>query len=193
MSRPSRRRDFVQLAAGGLAGAALLAGCAGLLGPPERITFGPDEIARWLDRQFPQDRRVLEVLDVTLRAPQLRLQPERGRLAAVLDVGVRERVLGGRWSGTLEFDSALRWEPRDRTLRLAQARVADLRLVSPGAEARTAAERLGAALAERVLEDLVLYTLPAERAEALRAAGVVPAGVAVTARGVEITLSPAPR
>lgn len=168
-------------------------GCAGLLGPPDRITLGPDELARRLDRQFPQDRRVLDVLDVTLRSPQVRLKPEQNRLAADLEIGVRERLLGGRWNGTLAFDSALRWEARDLTLRLDQPRVSDLRLVSAGGDARTPAERLGAALVERVLEGLVLYTLPAERAESLRAAGVMPSSVAVTARGVEITLSPVAR
>jgi hypothetical protein len=172
-----------------------LGGCAGLggFGGPPRITLSRDEIARLLDRQFPQDRRLLEVLDVTLQAPQVRLLQERNRLAAVLDLAVRERLLGGRWQGRLEFDAALRWEPRDRTLRLFQARVSDLQLLSAGAELRTPAERLGAALAERVLEDMVLYTLPAERAESLRASGVAPTGVAITERGVEITLSPAAR
>jgi len=167
-----------------------LAGCAGLGGPP-RVVLGSGDLARLLDRQFPQDRRLLEVFDVTLQAPRVQLQPERNRLAAVLDLGVRERVLGGRWNGQLAFDSALRWEPRDRTLRLHQARVADLKLVSAGAETRTAAERLSAQLVERVLEDLVLYTLPAERAEALRAAGMASdaATVSITSRGVEVTFS----
>jgi hypothetical protein len=175
----------------GLGAVALQGGCAALgrLGGPPRITLGVDEIARLLERQFPQDRRVLDVLDVTLQAPRVRLLPERNRLAAALDLGVRERVLGGRWNGQLEFESALRWEPRDRTLRLFQARVSDLKLVSAGAEVRTPAERLGAALIERVLEDMVLYTLAAERAEALRASGLAPADVAITARGVEITFS----
>lgn len=198
MNPPSldRRRRCIGLGAAcmtGLAGLGGLAGCAGWPGPPSRMTLSPDEIARLLDRHFPQDRRVLEVLDVSLRSPRVRLLPERNRIAARLDIGVRERVLGGRWNGSLAFDSALRWEPRDLTLRLDQARVADLRLVSDGDATRTPAERLGAALIERVLDDLVLYTLPAERAESLRAAGMAPSGVVVTASGVEITLSPVAR
>jgi len=180
---PNRRLLCINLVA-----AALLGGCAQLVGPP-RIVLDEDDIARLLDRQFPQDRRLLDVLDVTLQAPKVRLLAARNRLAAVLDIGVRERLLGGRWAGQLDFDTALRWEPRDRTLRLHEARVSDLRLATAGAAVRTPAERLGAALVERVLEDMVLYTLPAERAEAYRASGVAPAGVAITARGVEITFS----
>ncbi|MBI5716277.1 MAG: hypothetical protein HZC37_01155 [Burkholderiales bacterium] len=187
---PNRRLLCVNLAV-----VALQAGCAwpGGLGGPPRVVLGVDEIARLVGRQFPQDRRLLDMLDVTLQAPGVRLLPDRNRLAAVLDLGVRERMLGGRWNGQLEFDSALRWEPRDRTLRLFQARVSDLKLVSTGAQVRTPAERLGAALVERVLEDMVLYTLPPERAEALPASGLAPAEVAVTARGVEITFSAAAR
>lgn len=186
-TRPNRRLLCINLAAW-----ALLGGCAHLGGPP-RIVLDEDDIARLLARQFPQDRRVLDVLDVSLQAPKVRLLAERNRLAAVLDIGVRERLFGGRWAGQIDFDAALRWEPRDRTLRLYEARVTDLRLSGAAAQGRTPAERLGATLAERVLDDMVLYTLPAERAEAYRASGVAPAGVAITARGVEITFSAAAR
>lgn len=170
----------------------LLGACAALQGPP-RVTLSERDISRLLQRQFPQERRALEVFDVTLRAPQVRLLADRNRLGATLELDVRERLFGGRWSGQLEFDAALRWEPNDRTLRFSQPRVNDLKATSAGADVRTPVERLGAALAERVLEDMVLYTLPAERAEALRAAGRVPAGVAVTPAGVEITFSTATR
>jgi hypothetical protein len=183
---PTRRRLLLV----NLGSACLMAACAGLTGPP-RVTISLDEIHRLLARQFPQERRMLDVLEVTMNAPRVRMLAEQNRLAAVLDLAVRERVLGGRWLGRLDFDAALRWEPRDRTLRLAQVRVADLKLTSAAPEARTPAERLGALLAERVLEDMVLYTLSAERAEALRASGVAPGAVVVTPRGVEITFAQA--
>ena len=48
--------------------------------------------------------------------------------------------------------------------------------------------RLGQALAEKVLDDLVIYRLGAEPLARLREAGLVPGAVTVTARGVEITL-----
>jgi len=48
--------------------------------------------------------------------------------------------------------------------------------------------RLGAALVEKVLEDLAIYRLGAEPSSRLREAGLTPGAVTVTARGVEITL-----
>jgi hypothetical protein len=201
---PGRRNLLTVISAAAAAGTVpvLFSGCAGLAGPP-RITLTAAEITQLLERQFPQDRRFGEVLDVTLQAPRVRLVADKNRLAAVLDLAVRERVLGGRWTGRLDFDSALRWEPRDQTLHFVQPRVADLQLTSQsgtagstgsgGGDLRTPAERLGAALVERVLEDMVLYTLSGQRAEALRALGVTPGRVEVTPRGVEITFTAASR
>lgn len=188
---PTRRT----LAAALLCGPAAigLPGCAGWLGPP-RIVLGPAEITRSLQRQFPQERRLLDVLDVAVGVPQIRLLPLQNRVAALVDLNVRERILGGRWSGQLDFDAALRWDAPLRTLRLAEPRVLDLRLARGAAnEPRAPGERLGAALAERLLDGLALYVMPSERAEQLRQWGVAPDGVTVTARGVEITFVAAAR
>ena len=99
-----------------------LAGCSGLLGP-QVITLGEPELAALMGRAFPQTRRVLEVLEVELSTPQLRLLPDRNRLAVVLTLRTRERLLGSAGRGQISFDSALRYEPRDASLRLTQVRV----------------------------------------------------------------------
>jgi len=169
--------------------AAWLAGCASL-GPPSSVTLTQRDIERLLERRFPLERRVTDLFDVTLKTPRVRLLAERNRLAAVLDVRARDRLLFGSWQGRLSFDTALRWEPRDQSVRLAQVRVEDLALDDPGSATRSTLERLGAALAERVLEDISLYELTADKARELTQAGVQPSGVAVTPRGVEITFSP---
>ncbi|MBA4175730.1 MAG: hypothetical protein C0505_04095 [Leptothrix sp. (in: Bacteria)] len=177
----------------GLAGAASMAlsGCAGLGGPP-RLTLGEAEISRLMERHFPLERSLLEIFDVTVDAPRLRLLPERNRVAAVVDVRLLNRVFAGRWQGQLSFDSELRWSAADQTLRLSQVRVQDLALANPGTLERSTTERLGAALAERVLEASSIYRLPAERLAQLRAKGFEPAGVVVTPDGLEITFVPVP-
>lgn len=182
---PTRRTVLV------LGAATVLAGCAVL--DPNRVTLSRSDLNRLAARQFPLQRRVLEVFDVTLEAPQLELVPERNRLAAVLDLRARERLLAGTWQGQLSFDAALRWQPSDQTLRLSQVRVQDLALADPKAPARSATERIAAALVERVLEDLSIYRLPAERGLELQRRGVQPGDVAVTSRGVEITFVPLAR
>lgn len=193
----SRRR----LALVGLGGALLggLAGCAGL-GGPQVITLGQADLDRLLARKFPMTRRVLELLDVTLSAPRLQLLPERNRIAVALALASQERVTGQAGLAQLQFDSALRYEPRDATLRLTQVRVQQLSLEIgiPLAAAKPSAagpgasgwlSRLGQSLVQTALDDLALYSVPAERLADLRRLGLAPGAITVTARGVEITLT----
>lgn len=165
------------------------AGCAGLGGPPS-VRFSEADIARMLDQRFPMERRLVEVFDVTVSRPKLRLLPERNRIAAVVDVAARERLFSGRLAGQLDFDAELRFEPTDNTLRLFQVRVQDLRWGgTDNGPLRSGGERLGAQLAERMLEGLVIHTLRAEQIEQMRKLAIAPAAVNVTSRGVEITFA----
>lgn len=138
----------------------LLLGCAST---SKRLVISQGDVQRALRQVFPKEQRLLELFDVSLQAPQIELLPERNRIAAVLDVRASTRLLQGIWQGRLRFDSELRWSAADQTLRLLQVRVHDLALDDPTGATRSAPERLGAALAERVLEDLAIYRLPAER------------------------------
>lgn len=176
-------------AAAVLLGAGLLAGCS-MLDGPRTVTLSEGELQQRVERAFPVERRVLEVVDVSLGTPRLTLLPERNRIAAELTVAARERVLGGRWSGQLAFDAALRWDAADQTLRLSEVRVDRFTLDGSGG-GRPAAERLAAVLAEQVLENRPIYRLTPDRAARLEQAGVMPGRVAVTRRGVEVTLQPA--
>ena len=191
--------------------------CAGLTGPTV-ITLTEAELASLIARSFPITRRVLEVIDVQMLAPRLRLLPAQNRLAVDLTVASQERIFGKMGRGHLVFDSALRFEPRDATVRLTQVRVQQLTLDMGGAlpagvgapdtavlpavasappDATAASQagptgpaaRLGTALAARALEDLSIYRVPADRLASLRQLGLQPGAVTITARGLEITLA----
>ena len=56
----------------------------------------------------------------------------------------------------------------------------------------TVRDFLGKEAAERLLEDLVLYRIPASRLDMLRAIGYRPGTLSVTPAGVEITIEPLP-
>ncbi len=182
------------MAAMSAAAAAGLAGCAGL-GVPTVITLSETELRLLLAGVFPIQRRVLELLDLELTAPMLRLLPAQNRLALTLNLSSRERLSGKVGSGHLGFDSTLRYDARDASVRLIQVRIDRLSFeagaaaaTKPSAEAGNVA-RIGQALAERALEDLVIYRVPAERQATLRQLGLQPGAVTVTARGLEITLA----
>lgn len=175
-----------------LAAVATAFGCA-VLDTPNTVTLGEPELQRLVDKSFPIDRRLLDVLDVSVSTPKLHLLADRNRIGTELTISTRDRLFGGSWQGRLQLDSALRWEASDQTVRLSKVQVHDFRLDGGGSLARSQAERLGAVLAEKVLEESVLYRLPRERAATLQRQGVVPASLAVTRRGVEITFQPVGR
>jgi hypothetical protein len=157
------------------------------------VRLGEREIEAWLRKSFPLQRRVLEVFEVSVQVPRLRMLPQVNRLGADLDLTLHDRVLGGRWQGRLDFDAGLRWEAADQTLRFSQVRVRDFTLLAGGSAPRTGAERLGAAVAERALQDLPVYRLPAERAAELQRQGVAPGAIVVQERTVEIRFVTSPR
>jgi Protein of unknown function (DUF1439) len=169
-----------------------LGACAGLGGPPT-LRMSESELDAAVQRRLPLERRVLEVFDLTLPAARVRLLPELDRIRVGMEVRLRERLLGRAWKGQLTLDAALRWEPQDQTVRLTQVQVLDLRIDGNVPTGRAVIEQVGAALAERGLDELVVYTLPAERAAELARRGFTPAALKVTDRGVEVTLAPARR
>ena len=168
---------------------AWLAGCASL-SAPRNVTLTQADLQRLVERQFPHQRRVLELIDVTVARPTLRLLPERNRIGTDLDLSATERLSGRTVRGSLALDYALRFEPSDASVRLSQVQVQDVRLDLGSGPLSASGARVGALLAERLLDEFVLYRADAQRIELLQRAGITSAEVVVTARGVEIRFAP---
>jgi hypothetical protein len=182
---------FFRSLALGLA-ALVLAACAGLSSPRE-IMLSQADLQALVERQFPRERRVFEFVDVSLARPSIRLAPERNRVVTELDLSALERLSGRTLRGSLALDHALRYEPSDATVRLAQVRVNDMRLEVGGTTLSGQTARLGALLTERLLDDFVIYQVSESRREAMRRAGLNAATVAVTPRGIEVRFSESAR
>lgn len=171
--------------------ALLLAGCAELL--PRSIVLSEAELQAQLAKRFPVERSVLDLYDLKLSEPQLRLDGSSGRLSTELALQASERRTGRAVQGRLALDYGLRYDPADASVRLVQPRVQSLQFDGEAALPGRRAEMLrsmGVPLAERLLDGLVLYRVPPQRLERLRSAGVQPGTLQVTPAGVEITLEP---
>jgi Protein of unknown function (DUF1439) len=187
-ARMQRRRVLGQAFLGAAALFAL-AGCAGSLLAPKSVNLSERELADMVARAFPLDRKLLEVVDVHVSAPRLTLLPQRNKLAVDLNLNAADRVFGKSFKGRLAFESGLRFEPSDQSLRLAQVQVNELSLDSAGT-AQALAQRLGAAIAEKVLEGYPLHRLSDERWAQLQKHGVQPGALRVTGAGLEMALEP---
>lgn len=165
-------------------GLLLAAGCAGL--GSQNMTLSQADLQRLLDRQFPREQRLFELLDVKMTRPVVQLVPERNRIVTALDLSAVERLSGKAVRGSFALEHGLRYEPSDATLRLANVRVNDLTLDVGGTALQGQAARIGSLLAERALDDVVIHRVADDKRDALRRAGVQGAEIAVTPRGIEL-------
>ena len=167
----------------------ILPGCAQFAGP-RVITLSEADLVRLLDKQFPFERRFLEVLEVHVAAPRLTLLPQANRIAAVLELQTNDRLGGRSYRGRLAMDYALRYDEASQAVRLAQVKVDRIEFDAIPAALQPAIDRLGPLLAEQLLKDQPIYRFKPEDLRNAQGLGYTPSAVTVTARGVEITLAP---
>lgn len=169
-----------------------LAACT-TLGGPRTIVLSEADLSRLIERRAPLERRLLEVFDIRIDKPVVRTLPDSGRLATEFDLSATNR-LSGRAPSTFHvaFDYALRYSAADAAIQMTQVRVRQLGTGTDDALPRQP-ERFAALVAEYMLEGLAIYQLRPEDLKTAQGLGLKPDSIAVTSRGVEITLLPAGR
>lgn len=166
-----------------------LVACATIAGP-KTLTLSEADIARMLESHGPFQRRLLEVLDVRVNRPSVRVLPETNRLSTDLDVSTTERVSGKTYSGRLAVDYALRYDESVQAIRMTQVRVNKLQLDNLPSPQQAGLSRLGSLIAEQLLNDAVIYRFKPTDLRNAEGKGYKPGAVTVTSRGVEVTLVP---
>jgi hypothetical protein len=185
-----RRATWGGLMCAGLLGTlALLSGCAGLIGTHD-VDISESQLTLLLARQFPMKRKVLEVVDLDIANPQIALLPDANRVGTELDVTALDRLFGSTATGHVKLDYGLRFQPADHTIRMTQVRVRELTLSSGSNNLRGAAQRLGGLVAEKALEDLVLYRMKPTQADEMDRLNLVASPITVTPQGLHMTVSP---
>ncbi|HEX6363884.1 MAG TPA: hypothetical protein VFZ93_13065 [Albitalea sp.] len=171
--------------------AAALAGCA-TVGLGSRVmTFTEADMARLLEQRTPLRRTLLEgLLDVRVLRPTVRLVPQTDRLASTFDVAATERVSRRTLNGRIAIEYGLRYDDQEKAIRMTDVRVDELHLNDVPAGKRGGLQNLGALIAEHMLDDAVLYRFKPSDLRSAEGYGLKPGNVAVTSRGVEVTLAP---
>ena len=166
-----------------------LVGCASVLGP-RTFTLSEADLTRQIANQFPLERSLLGALNVKVEAPRVKLLPESNRIGTELNfTGSLPRPAKSA-RGVIALDYALRYDEASQSVRLTQVRVTRLQFDTSRDQPKAAVDRFGSLLAEQLLNDLPIYRFKPEDLRNAEGKGFRPSAVAVTSRGVEITLIP---
>lgn len=154
------------------------------------IRLSAEQLQATLGQRFPMQQRVAEVLDVRLSSPRLRLLPERGRIATELQLDITERLLQSSHPARLALDFGLRFEPRDRTVRLRDVRVQQLVFTRLTPAHQELMNRYAPRLAERALDGQVLHQVSEADWNTLQMLGLEPGEFTVTPQGLSLDFRP---
>ena len=174
----------------------LLSACSGGLGGfggPRVLTVSQAQLAERIDAQFPLRRRYLELFDLTLSSPRLRLIPADNRLGTRVDYALGDFWGDSRRSeGTITLSYGLRLEPADLSVRMTDVRLEgfDAPLLS-GPMARQV-QRLGGLVAEHLLDDFTLHRFKPEDLRSLTQRGYRLGNLRVVDEGLQVELLPLP-
>jgi len=168
---------------------ALLSGCAGLLGTHD-VDISESQLTLLVARQFPMERKVMEVIDVDITNPVLTLIPQDNRVGTELDIAAVDRLFGNSATAHIKLDYGLRFQLSDHTIRMTQVRVRELTLASGSSNLHGAAQRLGGLVAEGALENLVLYRMKPAQADEMDRLDLVASPITVTPQGLHMSVSP---
>lgn len=171
-----------------------LAGCAALQPGPRTIEISEAKLVEIINTQFPFNSRYLELFDVSLASPRVRLIPAENRIGTELGYSLGSFLLGARdYQGRLNLSYGLRFEPSDNTVRLSQVRVDGFEVPGVPSAYASRANRLGALLAENLLKDFVLHRLKPEDLEIARGWGYQPGALSVVPGCLRLQLDPVRR
>ena len=179
------RRSWLVVAVAGMGLAA--AGCSGK-SVPGSVSVSQQKMQEMLGKRFPRDFPVAGLLHLSLSAPKLTMLPERNMVNAVIPAELSGKVLKEKYSGLLNVDFSLRYEPTDRTLRAYQIKVNSLSMDGLAPALSDMLATYSTALAEQAMGQVVLYQLQDKELALVEAMAMEPGTITVTPQGLTVQL-----
>ncbi len=143
-------------------------------------------------KRFPRSYPVGGLVDLTVQVPQLRLLPAQNRLGTDMVLQAAGQALGRSYTGDLDVDFALRYEPSDRSIRAYQLRVNALRFADLPPGPAMLLNSYAPKLAEQSLREVVLHQLKPQDLALTDTMGLQPDTITVTAQGLVIGFAAKP-
>lgn len=187
ISQPSLRA--LRRGALGLLACAALASCASLVGP-RQIEIPLAKLQAGLDRRFPLNNRLLELFDIELTRPQLRLQAGSDRVALTMDALVAPPFLKQSWHGSLALSGRLVVDAARGAVLISDAHVDQFAVDGVDEARQRQFGKVANVLMSKVVRDVPVYSF---RMDDLRYAGVqfVPTRISSSADALLVTVEPA--
>jgi hypothetical protein len=168
-----------------------LTACAAGGGGMPGYTVSHQRLNELVARSFPVTRPLVGGLaDLTLSSPRLGLLPASNRIATAFDLGLAERIAGTRYSGGIDLDYGLRFDMQEGAVRMADVRVNRLAIDQLPRAQQQLVSRYAPGIAEQLLQNMVLYRLPAEQMALARNLGWTGAALRVLPEGLRIDMGP---
>jgi len=158
--------------------------------PRQRISAA--QIRDAVAQRFPLRYPVGGLFDLAVQLPALRFEAATGRMGAQAAVQAAGPALRRRYPGVLDVDFALRYEPRDMSIRAHQLRVVSLQLTGLPPQAAALVDAYAPELARQSWAEVVLHTLRPQDLALPDAMGLRPDRITVVDDGLMVSFAPKP-
>jgi len=183
----SNRRSVLLI----LAAPWVLSACSSLGGGARQVDISEARLLALISKQFPFKRRYLELFEISLTEPRLRLMPEENRIGTRLDYSASTVLNNGRpLVGQMELSYGLRYESSDQTVRLDQVRLEGFQVAGLPANQAQRLRGAGTQMAETMLVDLVVHRFKPEELRTVEGLGYQPGVLKVVPGGLRLQLDP---
>lgn len=171
-----------------LAGALILTGCSTLSGP-RQVEIPLAKLQAGLDRRFPMDNRLFELLDLRLSHPRLSLLPDTDRVAVSLEAYVAPPFMQQSFTGSLALSGRLYVDAARGAVFITEPHVDGFTLSAIDGSRQQQLAGAANRLMDKLVRDVPVYNF---RLEDLRYAGIqfVPTRLVTTRNGLLVTLEP---
>jgi hypothetical protein len=148
------------------------------------------ELQTVIARQFPRTLRYMQLFDVTLTNPRLRMDPKNNRLVSTVDLQIDNKILMPKpVNGTLSLSSALKYDGSTHSVRLDQPLVEKIEVNGVPAQFAAQLNAIGNIAAEQILKNYAIYSFKPEQLE-LNGKRFEPGAITVVDNGVKVEIKP---
>lgn len=135
--------------------------CASLVGSHDR-EVPLSKLQQALQTKFPFNNRYLDLFDITVSNPKLSLQSDTNRITTTLDARVAPAFVKKPWEGKLVLSGALKIDVARNAVVISEPRLENLTMDAATGGNTGKLAKLGALLAEDMLNNTVIYTFKPE-------------------------------